>query len=590
MAGGRHRPPRSRVKAAGVAALLVVTLGGGGYAGARWGYPAVTGGQCGASALALHVSAAPDIAPALTTAAKQWNATKPHAGGHCIRADVTAVNSGDVLQALTANAQSNADASAAPTSNPLVPTDVWVPDSSAWIEQVKAVDSTTFSDVSKPFMSSPVVVAVPQAAASAVGLTKSAISQKTFISLVRTMRNSDLTASETSPPSKFQLGMADPATDAAALAGATLITGLDHQAQNGLPENAALIADFRFISPVGQQSATAKDLLGSFVTKVDNVPPMTAAFVSEQAAIAHNVADGSNPLKPVYIDGFKMSLDYPIATLANRSSAISDAAGLFAAAVASPEYRANFAGAGFRGPDGTQGPGFPTGNGIATSAVATEAMGYNNQTQPSLRLWAGANEEARVLTMVNVSSSMATSTSYNGATRLQLAAAAAQHGLQLFTPGSSVGVWGFAPGVGKSDYKEIVPIDQLGKNLPTVLGAFGAAKPSSASGCGLYPALASAYGKMRDEYSPGELNTIVIFTDCAGAPPGNTMNKSALTATLSNMVDPANSIGVIIINVGDASNQPELQGIVDTVNGAAVNLTDPSQIVQIFMRSLVVLS
>jgi hypothetical protein len=578
------------VKAAGVAVLVVVTLGGVGYAGARWGYPAVTGVSCGSGALQLHVTAAPDIAPALTKAADQWNATKPHAGGECVRAVVTAVATGTVVSDLTSAATAASGASAAPSVGSLPPTDIWVPDSSAWIEQVKSVDSTTFDNVTKPIASSPVVLAVPKASAATVGLTKNQISQKTFLSLIRQMRNSDLAAlGGTAAPSKFQLGMADPATDAAALAAATLITGLDHAAQNGLPENAALIADFRFISPVGQQSATAKDLLGSFVAKVDNVPPMTAAAVSEQATVAHNLADPNNPLSPVYIDGFPLALDYPIATMADRTSAIGDAATAFAAAMASPDYRSNFAAAGFRGPDGTQGTPFPAMDGIANAAVETAPLGYNDQTQPSLRLWAGANEEARVLTMVNLGSTMGTATA-GGGNRLQLTAASAIKGLGMFTPGSSVGVWGFAPGLGKNDYKEVVPIDVLGTNMPKVQAGFTAAKPAPVSGCGLYPALASAYGMMRDGYSPGQLNTIVVFTDCADAPPGNTMNRSALEATLSNMVDPSNSIGVIIINVGSPSIEKDLQGIASTVGGAAVTLTAPDQIVEIFMRSLVVLS
>src|SRR6185369_12756455 len=128
----------------------------------------------------------------------------------------------------------------------------------------------------------------------------------------------------------------------------------------------------------------------------------------------------------------------------------------------------------------TQGTPFPAVGGIANTAVETAPLGYNDQTQPSLRLWAGANEEARVLTMVNLGSTMGTATD-GGGNRLQLTAESAIKGLGMFTPG----------------------------------------KPAPISGCGLYPALASAYGMMRDGYSPGQLNTIVVFTDCADAPPGN---------------------------------------------------------------------
>ncbi len=566
---------------------MVVTLGGAGYAGARWGYPAVTRDNCGSGGLTLHVTAAPDIARSLTQAADAWNATKPQGGGECVHAVVTAVDSGKVVQALTAGTQSNTDATAPATAPSLSPIDVWVPDSTAWIDQVKAVDSTTFADVSKPIATSPVVMAVPTAAAKDMGITKDTISPKSFIAMVRDMRNSDLSGAK---PTKFQLGTADPATDAAGLAAATLITGLDHEAQAGFPKYAALIADFRFISAVGQQAMTARGLLNSFVPKSDGGQPMTAAFVSEQAVIAHDASDTTNPLKPVYIDGLKMALDFPIATLGHRAAAISEAAAKFEAAMAAPENLARFAQAGFRAPDGSQGAGFASTDGVVSAPVAVEPIRNDEQTQPSLRLWASANEQARVLTMVDLSSSMGTTTGWMGVNRLKLTAAAAAGGLSLFTPGSSIGVWGFAPGIGKNDYREVIPIDELGKNKPQVLAAFNAAEPTSASGCGLYPALASAYGMMRNKYAAGELNTIVVFTGCSGAPPGNTMNKSALKATLANMVDPSNSIGVIIINVGPASNLPSLQKIADTVNGAAVNLTQPVQIVQIFMRSLVVLS
>lgn len=457
----------------------------------------------------------------------------------------------------------------------------------SWLDRVRAYNTNAFSEVGQSLASSPIVVAASQKDASSLGLNNDAISPKALIALLHAMRDGDLSDS----PTKFQLGVANPASDTVGFAIAQVLAALDSGKQDGLPAGGALIADYRFIGPIGQDAADSSALMDTFGTKVAGWQPMTAAVVSEQAVVAHNLADSGSPYRAVQLAGVTSALDYPVATLAGAPSDVMDAAGSFEQALVSPASQQTFAEHGFRTPDGNAAEQFPAGHGAGgVPAAKPTQIRYDKKTSTVIDLWAAANEEAQVLTLVDVASSMGTISPYNGISRLALTSAAAKGGLKLFTPNSSVGVWGFAPGITKTDYAELAPLGPLSQNNEKVVKTFESAKPTASSGCALYPALAAAYKKLRDSYVDGEINTVVVFTDCASEPPGGSTPKSALLNTLENMADPASPIRVVLINVGGSSNDQNLKDIASTVGGSAVSLSAPQQITAVFMGALVALS
>lgn len=590
MSHGRHRPRRSIGKGLTVAAAVVVVAGAVGYGAVQYAVPAISSGGCGSNALVLPVSAAPDIAPAVTEVATRWNATKPTSSGKCVRAQVTPVLPSSVATAMTAqfvSAPKQASPAASPAAGAGLSPAVWIPDSMSWLDRVRAYNTNAFSELGASVASSPIVVAAAQKDASSLGLNSPTISPKSLITLLHAMRDGDLSDS----PTKFQLGVANPATDTVGFATAAVLAALDSGKQDGLPAGGALIADYRFIGPIGHDAADSAALMDTFGTKVQGWQPMTAAVVSEQAVVAHNLADGGSPYKAIQLAGITSALDYPVATVAGTPSNLMDAAASFEQDLSSAASQQTFAEHGFRTPSGNAAEQFPAAHGAGgVPAAKPTQIRYDKKTSPVIDLWAAANEEAQVLTLVDVASSMGTASPYNGLSRLALTSAAAKAGLKLFTPNSSVGVWGFAPGITKANYAELVPLGPLNQNNAKVVKTFEGAKPTASTGCALYPALAAAYKKLRDSYVDGQINTVVVFTDCAAEPPDGSMPKSALLNTLENMADPASPIRVVLINVGSASNDQNLKDIASTVGGSAVPLSAPQQITAVFMGALVALS
>jgi Ca-activated chloride channel homolog len=584
MAHGRHRPHHSPARRAGVAFAVVALAGGVGYAGVRYVAPTIRGG-CGSNVPVLPVSAAPDIAPAIAQVANRWNETKPSAGGQCVRAQVSAVAPDAVVNALTAQYASGPKPSASPSTATASPV-VWIPDSMSWVDRVRAYNTNAFADLGPSVASSRLVIAARADGAESLGLGGASITPKALITLLHAMRDGDLTGH----PTKFQLGVADPAHDAVGFATAQLLASIDSGKQDGLPKGGALIADYRFIGPIGQDSHDSATLMSRFGSRAPGWQPMTAAVVSEQAVVAHNLAGGADAYKALALSGVGLALDYPVVTVDGASPNLTEAAASFVATLSTPASQQIFVAHGFRSSNGTAASGFPVGHGAGASPASKPAqIRYDKTTAPVIDLWAAANEQAQVLTLVDVASSMGSPSGYGALSRLAMTATAAGAGLKLFTPGSAVGLLGFAPGISKDGYAELVPLGALSQNGDQVLKAFQNAKPTAATGCALYPALAAAYKRLRDSYVSGEINTVVAFTDCADPAPGG-MSKSALLNSLQNMADPANPIRVVLINVGGPANDQNLNDIAGTVGGSAVRLTAPQQITAVFMGALVALS
>src|SRR5262249_12144944 len=97
---GRSDPrPRARRRTVAVATALVLTVAGGPAAAAR-GARLSSAPPCSDDPLRLTLAASPDIAPALTAAARQARAADVTSDGRCLAVTVTARDSYKVADAL----------------------------------------------------------------------------------------------------------------------------------------------------------------------------------------------------------------------------------------------------------------------------------------------------------------------------------------------------------------------------------------------------------------------------------------------------------------------------------------------------------
>jgi hypothetical protein len=181
---------------------------------------------------------------------------------------------------------------------------------------------------------------------------------------------------------------------------------------------------------------------------------------------------------------------------------------------------------------------------------------------------------------MDVTSSMGNA--LGGRSRSDVMIAAAQGGLELFTPDSQVGLWAFGAG-----HQEVLPIAALGASRRAEIGQrMSTAQPSASNRAELYDTLLAAYQLMREGYDPARPNLIVVLTDGADSDPSS-LRQQQFKQGVQKLADPTRPIRVVLIGVGaSAADAASLQEIAGVMGGGYFPLTAPEQIQSIFLRAL----
>lgn len=523
---------------------------------------------CG-SGVRLPVAAAPEIAPAVQEAARRWMETSPEVNGKCVQVQVSAVAPADVASALAVRVGGRIDVAAQPAPTPSdadLPA-VWIPDSTAWLGRVAAVDRNAVTAAAPSIAMSPVVFGMPEGVAATfaggAGGRPPNLLQTALVDAQKAIQ-------ERRPP-QFPMGIVDPRRDSASLAGAMVVRDTVVTDESKLP---ALIAVYRVINR-GHVPDVAS--LSTAFTQGVKVAPMT-----EQAVAAANTRTPDAPVAAVPFAAAGPSLDYPYATLAGKPRDVELAATRLRGALLGGAYRDPLTRAGFRAPDGTSGPGFPTGHGITPAQAAANALGDPERVAQTLGLWSAANSPSRALTLVDVSSSMASPVPGRaGTTRLALLQQAAAAGLQLFTDTSSLGLWTFASG-----HAELSPIIPLTTANRQVIGQKIAGVQTTASAeSALFVTLRDAYRAMIEGYAPGVVNRIIVFTDGRSSV-SEIRDLEQLNRQLETLASVTKPIEVTLIGVGADIDMAELEEIAQMTDGVATRIRDPADIETVFLRAL----
>jgi Ca-activated chloride channel family protein len=510
--------------------------------------------------LPLKVVVTPELAPVMDDIGAAFAATHPQVSGKCINLQIDGVAAPTVASSLTVYAGRAIDTAAAPEPTPAddaIPS-VWIPDSTAWLGRVAEVDSSAFSPGPKSIASSPVLMAMPQAAAQLVGWPGT----KLQVAQVKPL----LAAG-----GPLKLGVAEPRRDTASLAATILLGDALATSDDQLP---ALVKTFR---GVVKTSSTA-ELLRTFGDKVNAGP------ASEQAILAFNATNPPVKLVGVGLDPAPALLDYPYAIRAGVSREIAQAAEQFRVALLGAASAQRLAKEGFRAPNGQIGAGFPASTATDTAPVVGSAVDDPARVDRALGLWSAANSPSRTLALFDVTSSMGTlmDTANGQATRAQVMIAAAQGGLGLFAGDSEVGMWAFGP-----QHQEVLPIAPLGADQRAQFDQrMAGAQPVASNRSELYATLLAAYKTMKDSYNATRPNIIIALTD-GGDSDTSDVRREQFKQDIQRLADPTKPIRVVIIGVSvvgaDAAN---LQAIADIVGGGFFPLTSPEQIQTIFLKAL----
>ncbi len=508
----------------------------------------------------LRVVATPEIAPVLEDIGSAWASAKPQVSGKCINLTIEGTPSPIVASSLTVYAGSAIDVAAAPEPTPAedaIPT-VWLPDSTAWLRRVQVVDRAAFAPDVRSIASSPVVVAMPEAAAKLVGWP----ARRLQVGAVKAMLG------EGGP---LKLGIAEPRRETASLAVTMVLGEALATTDEDLP---ALVKTLRTVV----KTTSTAELLRTFGAKVNAGP------VSEQALLAYNATDPPLKLVAVQLEPAAPQLDYPFAIRSGipRESAL--AAELFRAELLNGASSEQLARKAFRSPNGRADAGFPSSTATRLDPVNGPIVEDSERVLRALGLWSAANSPSRTLALFDVTSSMGTvmQTASGAATRAAVMAGAAQGGLDLFTTDSRVGMWAFA-----AQHQEVLAIDDL---TPARRAEFdqrlGSARPSGTNRSELYSTLLAAYKLMKDGYDETRPNIIVVLTDGADSN-SSSLRRDQFSQDLQKLADPTKPIRVVLIGIGvGPPDATSLQRIAEIVGGGYFPLTSPEQIQTIFLKAL----
>lgn len=521
----------------------------------------------------VTVAAAPEIAPVIQTTGDKWAKSMPVQAGRCTAVDVIAAEPADVAAAIAGKHGGALDGVGQASGGTKVP-DVWVPDSSMWLQRLRALGKDVVPAQAPSVAVSPVVLAMPEpVAAAALGWPQKKV---TWADLLRKM-TSDTT---------LRPGIVEPTRDAAGLSG-LLALGAAANA-TGPTAQQATVAVLRGLA-TGRSELRA-DLLRRFpraATPAAISTALSAAPLSEQAVMAFNASQPPVRLAAIFLEPAPVPLDYPCAVLPALTGDKANAAAGLQAALSGISYRDALAERGLRAPDGTTGSGFTAGSGAPGTAKPPAAAPDPTSIDRVLATWSVVTLPARLLAVMDISGSMLEKVpTAGGLTREQVTIEAARRGLGLLDDSWAVGLWIFSTLLdGNKDYKELVPIGPLSSQRAQLIAALPNIVPKPNGDTGLYDTIIAGYQALKDGWDPGKVNSLVIFTD------GKNDDKAGITleqlvAELQKAIDPAKPIQIIVVGIGPDVGQAELEQITKVTGGGVFVATDPAKIGDIFLKAI----
>jgi Ca-activated chloride channel homolog len=519
------------------------------------------------------VAAAPEIAPVVQAVGEKWAKTAPASGGRCIAVDVTAVETADVAAAIAGQHGGSLDGVGQASGGTKVP-DVWVADSSMWLQRLRALGKDVVPAQAPSIATSPVVLAMPEPVASQLGWPAKKL---TWTDLLRKMTSD----------STLRPGIVEPTRDAAGLSGLLALGGA--AAAAGPSGQQATVAALRGLA-TGRSELRA-DLLRRFPRAANPATistALSAAPLSEQAVIAYNASQPPVRLAAIFLEPPPIPLDYPYAVLPAVTGDKANAAAGLQSALSSISYRDRLGARGLRAPDGSAGNGFTPGPGAPPAVKPPAAMPDAASIEKVLSTWSVITLPARLLAVIDVSGSMKEKVPTAGnATREEVTVEAAKKGLTLLDDTWAVGLWIFSTLMdGAKDYKELVPIGPLTTQRGQLAAALPTIVPKPGGDTGLYDTTLAAYQTVKEGWDPGKVNSVVIFTDGKNDDPPGGLNLDQLLAELEKARDVTKPIQIIIVGIGPDVDAAALERITKPTGGGTFIATDPAKIGEIFLKAI----
>src|SRR5918996_6207745 len=516
-----------------VVAFVVAVVVAGATA-AAWLYASPASAQSDCITVDMQVS--PEKVDLLTALAKRFNdSDRASIDDQCINVKVARKASGEGASLL-------AEGWPNPKANGARPV-VWSPAASAWGEVVnqRRADQgkNAIAPAGKPFMLTPLVIAMPQPMAEALGSPNTPLGYGDILQLARDPAGwGALGHPEWGP---FRLGKTNPnfstsalnATIAQYYAASGKTSGLTLEDLNvpSVDEFARSIESS--VVHYGDTTLTFLNNLYRADRRGTGLTYVSAVAVEEKSVIDFNrgnpdgILDAGEKPKPprvplvaIYPKEGTLFSDNPFITVDAPwvNAKEKRAAARFEQFVQQPANQKRVLRFGFR-------PGNPQ---VAIGSPITAKYGVDpDQPQARLELpsppvlvglidrWGQNRKTARVLMVIDVSGSMGEAASgEDGPTKLDLVKRAAVDALDQFKADDDVGLWIFSTGISgtePTDYLELLPIAPIGAQREAMAARINALVPTQ--GTPLYTVTKASHDRLIETFDAQRINAVLLLTD-----------------------------------------------------------------------------
>ena len=459
----------------------------------------------------------------------------------------------------------------------------------------------------KPFMLTPLVIAMPKPMADALGYPEQPVG---YADLIKLAQDPAGWGSKGHPEwGAFKLGKTNPNFSTSALS-ATIAqyyaaTGKSSGLSSEDLDRAEVTAFARSVESsvvhYGDITMTflnnwfRNDARGTALTYVSAVAVEEKSLIDYNAGNPDGITDpGEKPRKPriplvaVYPKEGTLFSDNPMFVLDAPWVNAREKAGAdrFSSFVQEPENQRKVLEFGFR-------PGNPR---VAVGDPIVRANGVDPQ-QPETTLevpapsvlvrlidkWAEDRKGARVLLVLDVSGSMGEDAG-NGQTKMDVAKDAAIQSLEQFKGDDLVGLRIFTTNLSQQeprDYLDLVPIGPITQTREQMASKIRTLTPLE--GTPLYTTTKASYDTVKQSYDPKRINAVVLLTDGRNEDERNN-NLDALLNSLRSGSEGLSStpVRVFTIAFGAESDLPTLKRIAEATNAAAYDAKDPQTINNVF--------
>ncbi|MFG3709133.1 substrate-binding and VWA domain-containing protein [Micromonospora sp. NPDC047670] len=495
----------------------------------------------------LRVAAAPVVTPALDRIVRASVGAQP-----CVSIAVQARESA----AVAAEVADGADVA-----------DAWVPESTFWLRRARAAGAFEVPGQGTSVASTPVVLAVTEPVARRLGWPAKPLTWRSLIG----------------PKARdVGVGLPDPAVDPAGVGAVLGVRGLAAGERDPAASVAAVLrrlADRTFVPGDGGTLPAGSG------------PPGKAGAVatSEQAVLGHNALAGDDKLVAAYPEVAVPSLDLPYVVLPGADGPVREAAADFLANLLTVEARDALSGYGFRTTAGFP-PAMPRDGRLSAEVREPVPLPAEETVTEALTGWSGVQRSARILTVLDISGSMAARVPGSDETRLGATLKAAREGSGLLLDNSELGVWVFSTKVdGDRDYREILPVGPLRTQRQRLVERLADVRVKPKGGTGLYDTTLAAYRDARRHWTPGRINLVLVMTDGRNEDE-DSIGRSRFLAELAESQDPRRPLPIVFIGLGKDIDADELRSIAEITGGRVFRTDQPSGIRQIFFSALADLS